>query len=166
MQGELWSLCSKLCGYLQESRWIAVWRSLLWWWVRSVWIHLQLLIRIVRQYRVKYRQGRTAGDRQRQGRVPGRGSVQAASKHSSGETIRGWGRQKTIRITGNFPRSSTQKSNMGIKLRKDSQGKLRLWKESVCVCVCVCVCQWAAGVDDQSVPGMRNDGNWSPNGDG
>ncbi len=23
-----------------------------------------------------------------------------------------------------------------------------------------------AGVDDQSVPGMRNDGKWSPNGNG
>ncbi len=41
--------------------------------------------------------GRTAGARQRQGRVPGGGSGQAASKHSSGETIRGRGRQKTIR---------------------------------------------------------------------
>ncbi len=75
---------------------------------------------------VKYRQGRTAGDRQGQGRVPGRGSGQAASKHSSGEMIRGRGRQKTIRITGNGPRSSTQKSNTGITLRKDSQGKSRL----------------------------------------
>ncbi len=100
---------------------------------------------------VKYRQGRTAGDRQRQGRVPGRGSGHVASKHSSGETIRGRGRQKTIRITGNGPRSSTQKSNMGITLRKDSQGKLRLWKESVCVCVCVCVAYMCVCVNELQV---------------
>ncbi len=63
-----------------------------------------------------------------------------ASKHSSGETIQGRGRQKTIRIIGNGPRSSTQKSNMGITLRKDSWGKSRLRKESVCVCgLYVCV---------------------------
>ncbi len=87
-------------------------------------------MRIVRQYRVRYPQGRTAGVRQRQGRVPGGGSGQAASKHSSGETSRGRGRQKTIRVTGNGPRSRTQKSNTGITLRKDSRGKSRLRNES------------------------------------
>ncbi len=51
-------------------------------------------------------------------------------------------------------------------LRNDSQGKSRLRKESLCVSglyvyVYVCVCKWGAGVDDQSVPGMRNDGKWS-----
>ncbi len=136
------------------------------WWVRSVWIHLQLLLRIVRQYRVKYRQGRTAEARQRQSQIQDERSGQAASKHSPGETIQSRGRQTTIREMGNSPRSKTKKANTGITLRNDSRAN-QDFARSLCMWVAyMCVCKWGAGVDDQSVPGMRNDGKWSPNGNG
>ncbi len=66
------------------------------------------LIRIVRQYRVKYRQGRTVEARQRQIQIPGERSGQATSKHSPGETIQGRGKQRTIRESGNSPRSKRE----------------------------------------------------------
>ncbi len=97
------------------------------------------LFRIVRQYRVKYRQGRTVEARQRQIRIPGERSGQAASKHSPGETIQGRGKQRTIRESGNSPRSN-EKSNTGITLRNDSRAIKTSQRVRVCewfICVCV-----------------------------
>jgi len=145
--------------------------SLLLWLVRSVWIHLQLLLRIIRQYRVECRQGRTAGVRQRQSntrREIGAGSKQTQSRWNNPRSGQAETNQKNrkrfkVKYTDIKHGYNAQKWQPG--QIKTSQG-VSVCEWLICVCVCVCVCKWGAGVDDQSVPGMRNDGKWSLNGNG
>ncbi len=76
------------------------------------------LLRIVRQYRVKYRQGRTAEARQRQSQIQDERSGLAASKHSPGENNPKSGQADNNQRNGKQSKVKNKESKHGYNAQK------------------------------------------------